>query len=317
VPHYGARLVYFDVDEQNDAFIDSMGGKTVTFYSGGIEAIESPVPLNPFMLPMDDTNQMFLFRWMVVLLKMQGLAVDAAESDIIKRAVEKLRSAASENKNLQGCVNVIREESPALAQKFVSWLPGGDKGFLFGHTNDVFAAQHKILHLNLGNVFENQTLFIPLMAYLLQRFQSVLDGKPTVLVMQEAWQLLQNTQVGMNVSGWMDLMTAKNVSTWWLSNNSDAVGSSTLTPALMPHIVTKLFIPEQKIAAEHQGIWGLSDMDMLYLDAMNAGDHHFMIKQEMNDAVIALMNINRREKSTKILQGIVQKKFISEYDEAA
>ncbi len=305
LPHYKSNLFYFDVDGKSDVLVANLGGRNATFYSGGVEAIEHAVPLNPFSLPNDGPNQMFVYRWMIVLLKMQDDNPDEAEMETLKNAVAHIFSLPLEQRSLKQCVDTIMQSSPALAAKYTAWVPGGEKGFLFGHQEDIFSRPEQVLHLNLQHIIDNQPLFIPLMSYLLQRVQSVLTGEPTIIVLQEALKLVQNTQVGMNVSGWLDMMTSKNVSTWWLSSDVEMVAASPLAPALMPHMVTQLFVPEVAIERGHADVFGLSETDMMYMDAMSAPDAHFMIKQQDSDAVVALMNMSRRAKPTKILQGKV------------
>jgi len=301
-----ANLIYFDVDGKSDSFIANMGGVNATFYAGGAEALEHAVSLNPFSLPADQPNQMFVFRWMVVLLKMENQSIDESEMEVLKNAVAHVFSLADAERNIKSCSDYMMQQAPALAAKYAQWLPGGEKGFLFGHQDDVFANQHNILHFNLQHVIDNQSLFIPLMSYLLQRSQANLTGQPTIMVLQESLKLLQNTQVGMNVGGWLELMTSKNVSTWWSSSTIEAFDNSPLVEQLMPHIVTKMLFPEINVEARHADMLGLGETDMMYVPAMSAPDGHFMIKQETTDSVIACMNINRRTKSTKILQGKIQ-----------
>jgi len=226
--------------------------------------------------------------------------------EVLKNAVAHVFSLADAERNIKSCSDYMMQQAPALAAKYAQWLPGGEKGFLFGHQDDVFANQHNILHFNLQHVIDNQSLFIPLMSYLLQRSQANLTGQPTIMVLQESLKLLQNTQVGMNVGGWLELMTSKNVSTWWSSSTIEAFDNSPLVEQLMPHIVTKMLFPEINVEARHADMLGLGETDMMYVPAMSAPDGHFMIKQETTDSVIACMNINRRTKSTKILQGKIQ-----------
>ena len=317
VSHYKANLFYFDVEGKSDVLVNQLGGRNYTFHTGGIEAIEHAVPLNPFLLPADDANQMFIYRWMVVLLKMQGENLEEADMATLKQAVALTFAAPVEQRSLKHCVDHIMPSAPALAAKYSAWLPGGEKGFLFGHQDDIFSHPEQIMHLNFQHIIDNQPLFIPLMSYLLQRMQSVLSGQPTILVLQEALRLMENTQVAMNVSGWLEAMTSKNVSTWWLGSDAEEMANSPLISGVIPHIVTKLFVPEMSVSAEHAQVLGLSEVDAMYIEAMNPADSHFMIKQDGSDAVVAVMNMNRRAKSTKILQGkVLEDAHAAAYQEA-
>src|SRR5207245_11248477 len=119
----------------------------------------------------------------------------------------------------------------------------------FGRLLD--AAQDK---LALGEVqwFETEELMgqagagMPVLTYLFHRLEERFDGKPTLLILDEAWVFLDQPLFAARIREWLKVMRKKNVAVVFATQSLSDVTGSSIAPVLIESCPQRIFLPNDR-----------------------------------------------------------------------
>jgi type IV secretion system protein VirB4 len=101
------------------------------------------------------------------------------------------------------------------------------------------------------------------LAYLFHRVEGRLDGRPTLLIVDEGWLALDDQTFGAKLREWLKTLRKKNASVVFATQSLADIDGSAIAPAIIESCPTRLFLPneraiEPQIAAIYRR-FGLND----------------------------------------------------------
>ncbi|MBY0354583.1 MAG: hypothetical protein K2Q12_02510 [Rickettsiales bacterium] len=294
-------VYYFDVNNQHRAWVESLGGKVWQFSSPQHPSDSSLPPLNPFSLPANEGNIRFIQRWLSVLLRCSGQSVSDADKQAMAEAL-RLIYGTEQARSLHHFCEILRPLATETEQKFSVWRRGGTYGHVFDHETDLFALPCEFNSFQLRDVLQDGHVIAPLLSYLLQRLTLSLDGRPTIIALDEAWQLLSQTHIAGEIDAWMRRLTEMNAITILQTSQIEEVAESAFTQTLMQHVATEMYLPDDLADDIYTDSFGLSDIELSYLELLNTEQRHILIKR-MENTLIAEMNLHGLDTALSLLSG--------------
>ena len=98
--------------------------------------------------------------------------------------------------------------------------------------------------------FELETLMgmgpkvtIPVLTYLFHRIEQRLDGRPTLIIIDEAWVMLANTTFGAKLEEWLRTLRKKNAAVVLATQSLSEIASSPYRDVILESCPTKLYLP--------------------------------------------------------------------------
>jgi len=282
---FSNRIIYFDYNQTSEIFIRALGGSYFHPYLT-TKTQAASLKLNPFSAEDTIENREFLTDWLLSFVERNYIEDMLG---LVAQAVAATMQLPEEERSLLRCIAFIRAENPEMAELFLPWTEGKFAS-IFSTEPDNLDLSDEIYGFEMANIYRNPVTIVPVSMYLVHRINQSLDGRPCIIVMSEAWKLLDNAFFYHNLAGWLDDLRQKNTLLIAATEYANEIVNRPVTKLLSDKVATKLFLPDTDANQSYSELFGLSDQDVAYLQVMNEEDRHFMIKQD-KDTVISELNL--------------------------
>jgi len=238
----GARIFAFDFGGSIRAAALAMGGDWHDL--GGVlsgDAME-PVALQPIAAIDDASERAWAAQWAAAIFAREGLTVTPEAKEHLWSALGSLASAPLAERTLTGLSILL--QSSALKQALQPYCVGGPWGRLLD-------AEAEHLGETSVQAFETEGLIgtgaaPAVLAYLFHRIEGRLDGKPTLLIVDEGWLALDDPTFGAQLREWLKTLRKKNASVIFATQSLADIETSAIAAAIVESCPTRLFLPNER-----------------------------------------------------------------------
>jgi len=180
---FGPSVVVFDKDRGLEIAVRAMGGRYFPLRLG------QPTGMNPLGLGPSPSNVLFAKELVKRLVASSGEPVTAREEEEIGAAVDGVMTHIDRgDRQLSVLLQLLSE---GLATRLRKWCWGGQYGWVFDNASDSLdLTTHRIYGFDLTEFLGNQEVRGPLVRYLIQRTEAMLDGRRFIYVFDEWWKAL-------------------------------------------------------------------------------------------------------------------------------
>ena len=95
-------------------------------------------------------------------------------------------------------------------------------------------------------LMQHKALIAPVLTYLFQRLEARFDGRPTLLILDEAWTFLDDALFAARIREWLKTLRKKNVAVVFATQSLADIERSTIAPALIESCPTRIFLPNDR-----------------------------------------------------------------------
>jgi len=207
-----------------------------------------------------DAERAWAAEWVGALLAHEKIEMTPEVKDALWSALTSLASAPVKQRTLTGLAVLL--QSHALKTALRPYTLEGPFGKLFD------AAENR-LALSDIQCFETETLMhsegamLPVLTYLFHRLEERFDGRPTLLVLDEAWVFLDNPLFAARIREWLKVLRKKNVSVVFATQSLADITDSSIAPAIVESCPQRIFLandrgeePQGRAAYERFGLNG-------------------------------------------------------------
>ena len=119
-------------------------------------------------------------------------------------------------------------------------------------------ADHDTLSSNSVQCFEMESLMeqgssYPVLTFLFHRLSERFDGRPTLLILDEAWLFLDHPLFAARIRDWLKTLRKKNVSVIFATQSLSDIAESSIAPALIESCPTRIFLPNPRAIEPQNG----------------------------------------------------------------
>jgi type IV secretion system protein VirB4 len=233
----GAQIVLFDRGRSARAATLAMGGESIEL---GLEGTLSLQPL----ARIDEPGEIaFALQWITALLTNEGVRVTPDVKDAVWTALQSLASAPKQERTLTGLAVLI--QSSALVTALSPYTLEGAYGRLLDGSSEQLATTD-VLHFEMETLMQHKALIAPVLTYLFHRLEARFDGRPTLLILDEAWTFLDDALFAARIREWLKTLRKKNVAVVFATQSLADVERSTIAPALIESCPTRIFLPNDR-----------------------------------------------------------------------
>ena len=182
-------------------------------------------------------------EWIVALLEQEQVGVTPEVKEAVWSALGSLASAPPAERTLTGLSLLL--QSNALKSALQPYTLEGPFGALLD------AAEEK-LALSDIQCFETEELMgskgavLPVLTYLFHRLEERFDGRPTLLVLDEAWLFLDNPVFAARIREWLKTLRKKNVAVVFATQSLADIADSSIAPAIVESCPQRIFLPNDR-----------------------------------------------------------------------
>jgi type IV secretion system protein VirB4 len=237
-----AQVFAFDFGGSIRAAALAMGGDWHDLGGALSEDADAPVALQPLALIDDVAERGWAAEWISALLAREKIAITPEVKDHLWSALGSLASAPLGERTLTGLSVLL--QSTALKRALQPYCLGG----AFGRLLD---AEAERLGDSAVQVFETEGLIgtgaaPAVLAYLFHRIEARLDGRPTLLIVDEGWLALDDEGFAGQLREWLKTLRKKNASVVFATQSLSDIDGSPIAPAIIESCLTRLFLPNER-----------------------------------------------------------------------
>ncbi len=293
---FNCRIFFFDKDRGAEIFMRAIGGK----YSI-IEPSEN-CGFNPLQLPDTPENRSFIIEWLRTLVTINDEPFTAADMDRIEGAVTGNYKLAKKDRILRNIAPFFGMEGPGtLAGRLKMWHSDTSYSGLFDNEHDIIDfSMGSAFGFEMGEVLRDRSSLGPVLLYLFHRINLSLDGTPTIIVLDEAWALIDNKIFAERIKDWLKTLRKLNGMVIFATQSVEDASNSSISATLIQQTATQIFLPNSKATEAYRTAFMVTEREFNLLQTTDPASRFFLVKQG-KDVVVARIDLSGMEEIVNIL----------------
>ena len=240
--YHRAQIFAFDFGGSIRTAALAMGGDWHDLGGGLSDGADDSVALQPLARIDDPAERAWAAEWIASILASEKVSVDPAAKEHIWSALASLASSPMQERTITGLAVLL--QSTVLKQALQPYCIGGT----FGRLLD---AESERLGEASVQAFETEGLIgagaaPAVLTYLFHRIESRLDGRPTLLIIDEGWLVLDDPAFAQQLREWLKTLRKKNASVIFATQSLSDIDGSNIAPAIVESCPTRIFLPNER-----------------------------------------------------------------------
>lgn len=203
---------------------------------------DKPVALQPLAWIDDSMERGWATEWLGAILAREKIEITPEVKDHLWSALTSLASAPMQERTLTGLSVLLQSNS--LKRALQPYCLGGPSGRLLD-------AEFERLGEASVQAFETEGLIgtsaaPAVLAYLFHRIGDRLDGRPTLLIVDEGWLALDDEDFAGQLREWLKTLRKKNASVIFATQSLSDIDGSAIAPAIIESCPTRLLLPNER-----------------------------------------------------------------------
>jgi len=182
-------------------------------------------------------------EWIAEAVKAAGLSPDPAMREEIWAALEALAQAPVAQRTLTLFCALIQNREAAAALEPLT-LEGPHGGLLDGAEEALASSRFDTFELE--SLMRTRSAAAPVLPALFHRLERDFDGRPTLLVLDEAWLFLDDTAFAAKIREWLKTLRKKRVAVIFATQSPEDVSGSSIAASLIESCPTQIFLPNPR-----------------------------------------------------------------------
>ena len=241
---------------------------------------------------------------MILLVTANGETINSADIKLLDSAIVgnfKLAPADRMLRNIAAFLGI--ESDNNLASRLAMWHSNGSHAKVFDNETDSIDLVHsRIFGFEMGELLRNKLCLGPVLSYIFHRINISLDGSPTMIVLDEAWALIDNPVFAPKIKDWLKVLRKLNTFVIFATQSVEDASKSSISDTLVQQTATQIFLPNLKATEVYRTVFMLSQREFVLIKTTDPGSRFFLVKQGTN-AVVARIDLNGMNDVINVLSG--------------
>jgi type IV secretion system protein VirB4 len=254
----GAQIFAFDHGGSIRAATLAIGGEWHDL-GGALGGDAAPVSLQPLARIDEADERAWAADWLAAILAREQFAITPEVKEHLWTALGSLADAPVQQRTLTGLTVLI--QASGLKRALAPYTLSGPYGRLLDADVEHFGESD-------AQAFETEglvgTAAAPaVLSYLFHRIGRRLDGRPTLILIDEGWLALDDPLFGRQLKEWLKTLRKKNASVIFATQSLADIEGSAIAPAIIESCPTRIFLAnERALEPQIAGVYrrfGLND----------------------------------------------------------
>lgn len=237
-----SQVFAFDFGGSIRAAALAMGGDWHDLGGALSQDASEPVALQPLAWIDDTAERAWATDWVASILAREKIEITPEAKDHLWSALTSLASARLPERTLTGLSVLL--QSTTLKRALQPYCLGGPYGRLLD-------AEFERIGEASVQAFETEGLIgtgaaPAVLAYLFHRIGDRLDGRPTLMIVDEGWLALDDADFAGQLREWLKTLRKKNASVVFATQSLSDIDGSDIAPAIIESCPTRLLLPNER-----------------------------------------------------------------------
>ncbi|OHC56242.1 MAG: hypothetical protein A3D16_18885 [Rhodobacterales bacterium RIFCSPHIGHO2_02_FULL_62_130] len=294
-----ARILVIDKDRGLEMAVRALGGSYSAIRIG------EATGLNPFQTEVDERGAAWLTDWLGdILASTRGF--ETAQTVSLNAAVRQIVAADPRLRTFDGLGTLVAstDDEGDLVSRVREWGQGGRYGWLFGSgAASAISLGEEVVGIDMSEILDLGTERSALLAYLFRRIERVIeDRRPTLIVIDEAWKMLDDPIFEKRLHDWLVTMRKKNAAVMMLTQTPTHLTQSKVGQIIAESVVTQLLYPNPRANPEDYRILRLNEKEAEFL-CTPTGGLRLALLRSAGDSVFVNMDLSALGSHLAVLGG--------------
>ncbi|WP_121062003.1 conjugal transfer protein TrbE [Chachezhania antarctica] len=237
-----SQIFAFDFGGSIRAAALAMGGDWHDLGGELTDAADTSVSLQPLACIHETSERAWAADWIVAILTRENIQITPDVKEHIWTALTSLASAPVGERTMTGLAVLL--QSNDLKQALRAYCVGGPYGRLLdAETEQLGSADVQAFEIE-GLVGTGAAPAV--LSYLFHRIGDRLDGRPTLLIIDEGWLALDDDAFAEQLREWLKTLRKKNASVIFATQSLSDIDGSAIAPAIIESCPTRLLLPNER-----------------------------------------------------------------------
>jgi type IV secretion system protein VirB4 len=278
----GSQVYIFDKGNSARAAVLAMGGEHHALGAAPDDIMNS-LAFQPLRNIDDPATRSWAAEWIGALLAHEKVTVTPEVKEAVWSALNNLATAPAEERTLTGLSVLV--QANALKAALQPYTLDGPFGRLLDAADDRLALSD-VQCFETEELMHEAGVVLPVLTYLFHRLEERFDGRPTLLILDEAWVYLDNPLFAARIREWLKVLRKKNVSVIFATQSLADVADSSIAPAIIESCPQRIFLPNDR-AVEPQARaayerFGLNDRQIELIAQATPKRHYYLQSRRGN-----------------------------------
>lgn len=295
---FKCRMFFFDKDRGAEIFIRALGGVHTTIDPS------KRSNFNPFQLPDNGPNRTFLLDLLKLLVTVNGEEISAEDIMALTQAVAGNYKLAKKDRTLSNIVPFLGIAGPGtIATRIAMWHSNGSHANVFDNPTDALDLNtDRVFGFEMAELLKDTICLGPVLLYIFHRINLSLDGTATMIVLDEAWALIDNPIFAPRIKDWLKVLRKLNTFVIFATQSVEDASKSEISDTLVQQTATQIFLPNLKATSAYRDVFMLTEREFTLIKTTDPGSRYFLIKQGPS-AVVARIDLSGMTDIINVLSG--------------
>ena len=269
-----AQVIIVDKDKSARALTLALEG--VIYEPGNEKAATSFQPLRDID---DPAERVWASQFVLHLLAEQKVSPSPELKEYIDSALASLASNPSrQHRTISGLSFLL---TPDLKAALYPYTIRGNYGQIFDADHDSVDSLSSCQMFEMGDLMRmGEEAVAPALDYIFHRIEARFDGRPTLLILDEAWLFLRHPIFVNRLQGWLKTLRKKNVYVVFATQEVADAANSPIAQTILQACPTKIYLPDEQaqtpaLASVYKS-FGLTDTEISILArATKKADYYY------------------------------------------
>jgi type IV secretion system protein VirB4 len=233
----GAQVYVFDKRFSSRAAVLAMGGR-----HHGLAA-DAGLAFQPLRQIDDPGERAWAIEWLCDLIANENVLVTPAIKETLWSALGSLASAPPAERTLTGLSMLL--QSNDLKMALAPYTLDGPFGRLLDAAEDGLDLSD-VQCFETDTLIKTPTVVAPVLTYLFHRLEARFDGRPTLMVLDEAWKFLDTPLFAARIREWLKELRKRNVAVIFATQSLADIVDSPIMPAIIDGCPQRIFLANDR-----------------------------------------------------------------------
>ena len=294
------RMFFFDKDRGAEIFIRALNGVYTIIDPGG------QCNFNPLQLDDTSENRTFILEWLKILVSSNGEPISSEDTKVLTQAVNGNFRLEKKDRKLTNVVAFLGIDGPnSLVGRISMWYGKGSHAKIFDNDVDnIDLSKARVFGFDMTELLKDPVSLAPVLLYIFHRINISLDGQRTMIVLDEAWALIDNPVFAPKIKDWLKVLRKLNTFVIFATQSVEDAAKSRISDTLIQQTATQIFLPNLKATDIYRTAFMLSQREYILIKTTDPSTRYFLVKQGV-DAVVAKVSLDGMTNIINVLSGRV------------
>jgi len=238
-----SQVYIFDKGFSARAAVLAMGGAHHTLGLGGEDEAAKAIAFQPLRHIDRADERAWAAEWIGALLAHEKILVTPEVKEAVWSALTNLATAPVEERTLTG-LSLLLQSAP-LRSALAPYTLEGPFGRLLDAAEDDLAIAD-VQCFETEALMGQEGVVAPVLTYLFHRLEERFTGRPTLLILDEAWVFLDHPLFAARIREWLKVLRKRNVSVVFATQSLADIANSTIAPAIIESCPQRILLPNDR-----------------------------------------------------------------------